>query len=117
MFTIILAVLLAVAIVWIGYSTVTERTLRFALDYLIDVNLDLVEENTGLRRKLDRRRERHQRASRHIVTQRAQLREKEAELERAGIWIRYFFKIFDSSGIKIDDIHITRKEARNLFVA
>jgi hypothetical protein len=117
MFTITLAVALAIAIVAIGFLTKALLHERYLKGLHIQVAVLTHDENVALRKRLERRTERHQRASSHLVTQRAQLREKEAELARAGIWIQYFFKILDSSGVKIDDIHITRKEARSLFVA
>lgn len=114
MFTIILAVLLAVAIITIAYLYLNLQMERKISQYYNEMGEAAKAENRTLRTKLSKRIDRHNRASAHIVRQQAELHEHKQALTRTNQIIELFLETFH--GLE-GEVTVTRNQARRLFVA
>lgn len=114
MFTIVLAVLLGAAIITLGVLYNKYRSAVSANTRIFNQACVLNQEKTELQQRLDKRKERHLRASGHIQRQRALLEEKDTALLRANQIVELFLETFQ--GFE-GDVTITRTQARRLFVA
>lgn len=113
MFNIVLAVFLGIAIIAFGVAYSKYLSVRDQNQLLNDTRWDLYNQNVELRRKLEKRTERHNRASGEIVRQRALLNESEKALARSNQIVELLLESVRGSE---SDVSLTRNQARRLFV-